>query len=168
MLPARRGSLTVSPGGEHPCHRCASADSDKTNKCHVGVSGECMKDKTGKRRNGCKSEQALDEVSNVKHAPLLWSGRVSDTCASVPASRDVSAQQHPRSNVFDLLETRLHATCMRKAHADEQRGISCLRDSTDQSFATSQVAPSPMAANQKLRPPPSPSAARSGKSRPPG
>jgi len=41
-------NLRASAGGEHPTDRCASADSHKTQECHIRISGQQMKHKAGK------------------------------------------------------------------------------------------------------------------------
>jgi hypothetical protein len=64
-------TLGALPSAADPRHRGTSADSDKANERHVGIAGECMKHKTKKGSDRGKSEQALDQISNVQHGRLL-------------------------------------------------------------------------------------------------
>jgi predicted alpha/beta-hydrolase family hydrolase len=40
-------ALSIAPTGEHPTDGRAAADSDKTHQCHIGITGEQMKQKSG-------------------------------------------------------------------------------------------------------------------------
>jgi hypothetical protein len=90
--------LALSPGRENPRQRRAAAYSDKIKKRHIRIPGQCMKQKTAKRRYRGKSKQALDEISDVQHGacPFRMGVRSTDNPASGSLQRDVGDSQQPR------------------------------------------------------------------------
>jgi hypothetical protein len=77
--------LRASAGGEHPTDRCASADSDKTQECHVRISGQQVKHKAGKRRKSGQSKETFEEIGHERHRMVSDSGGACDIRAGVTA-----------------------------------------------------------------------------------